>query len=84
MTTIAMACGMLPVALSISGGDPSFRQPMAIVVIGGLMTSTVLSLVVIPVVFTFVDDLLEVLKRLGNGTRWGDCHPTSDGIEYAK
>ncbi|ATU94967.1 hypothetical protein BLM14_24885 (plasmid) [Phyllobacterium zundukense] len=75
MTTIAMACGMLPVALSISGGDPSFRQPMAIVVIGGLMTSTVLSLVVIPVVFIFVDDLLEVLKRLGNGTRWGDLPP---------
>ncbi|RCW87881.1 efflux RND transporter permease subunit [Phyllobacterium bourgognense] len=69
MTTIAMACGMLPVALSISGGDPSFRQPMAIVVIGGLMTSTILSLVVIPVVFTFVDDLLELLKRLGVGTR---------------
>ncbi|MCF3638951.1 efflux RND transporter permease subunit [Rhizobium sp. TRM95111] len=69
MTTIAMACGMLPVALSLSGGDSSFRQPMAIVVIGGLMTSTVLSLVVIPVIFTFVDDFLEVLTRLGGGTR---------------
>ncbi|WP_292091286.1 efflux RND transporter permease subunit, partial [Mesorhizobium sp.] len=64
MTTIAMGCGMLPVALSLSGGDPSFRQPMAIVVIGGLMTSTVLSLVAIPVIFTFVDDFLELLKRL--------------------
>jgi Cu/Ag efflux pump CusA len=42
---------------------------MAIVVIGGLMTSTILSLVVIPVVFTVVDDLLEVLKRPGDGTR---------------
>ncbi|TGR73251.1 efflux RND transporter permease subunit, partial [Mesorhizobium sp. M1C.F.Ca.ET.193.01.1.1] len=52
MTTVAMGCGMLPVALSLSGGDSSFRQPMAIVVIGGLITSTVLSLVVIPVVFT--------------------------------
>ena len=48
MTTIAMGGGMLPIALSLSGGDPSFRQPMAIVVIGGLITSTVLSLVVIP------------------------------------
>ncbi len=65
MTTIAMGCGMLPVALSISGGDSSFRQPMAIVVIGGLMTSTILSLVVIPVIFTFVDDVLELLKKLG-------------------
>ncbi|RWJ17622.1 MAG: efflux RND transporter permease subunit, partial [Mesorhizobium sp.] len=64
MTTIAMGCGMLPVALSLSGGDPSFRQPMAIVVIGGLMTSTVLSLVAIPVIFTFVDDFLALLKRL--------------------
>ncbi|SCB58153.1 Multidrug efflux pump subunit AcrB [Rhizobium aethiopicum] len=64
MTTIAMACGMLPVALSLTGGDSSFRQPMAIVVIGGVMMSTLLSLVVIPVIFTFVDDLDEALKRL--------------------
>lgn len=63
MTTIAMTGGMLPVALSLTGGDGSFRQPMAIVVIGGLMTSTLLSLVVIPVIFTFVDDLLQVFKR---------------------
>ena len=64
MTTIAMGGGMLPVALSLSGGDSSFRQPMAIVVIGGLMTSTVLSLVAIPVIFTFIDDFLEVVRRL--------------------
>ncbi|MBW9063029.1 efflux RND transporter permease subunit [Rhizobium herbae] len=64
MTTIAMGGGMLPVALSLSGGDPSFRQPMAIVVVCGLMTSTVLSLVVIPVIFSFIDDFLLLLKRL--------------------
>ncbi|MBX4999319.1 efflux RND transporter permease subunit [Rhizobium lentis] len=64
MTTIAMACGMLSVALSLTGGDSSFRQPMAIVVIGGVMMSTLLSLVVIPVIFTFVDDLDEALRRL--------------------
>ncbi|RUM08896.1 efflux RND transporter permease subunit [Rhizobium chutanense] len=64
MTTIAMASGMLPVALSLTGGDSSFRQPMAIVVIGGVMMSTLLSLIVIPVIFTFVDDLNEALKRL--------------------
>jgi multidrug efflux pump subunit AcrB len=64
MTTIAMAFGMLPVALSLTGGDSSFRQPMAIVVIGGVMMSTLLSLIVIPVIFTFVDDLNEALKRL--------------------
>ncbi len=63
MTTIAMAAGMLPVALGL-GADPSFRSPMAIAVIGGLITSTFLSLLVIPVVFTLVDDVLNLLHRL--------------------
>ena len=58
MTSIAMAAGMLPIALGF-GADPSFRSPMAIAVIGGLITSTVLSLLVIPVVFTYVDDVLQ-------------------------
>ncbi|MBP6895849.1 MAG: efflux RND transporter permease subunit [Pseudacidovorax sp.] len=62
MTTIAMGAGMLPNALGV-GAEPSFRQPMAIVVIGGLLTSTVLSLLVVPVVFTCVDDLLQWLLR---------------------
>jgi multidrug efflux pump subunit AcrB len=62
MTTIAMCAGMLPIALGI-GVDPSFRAPMAIVVIGGLITSTFLSLLVIPVVFTYVDDLVQELRR---------------------
>ena len=57
MTTIAMGAGMLPIALGW-GVDPSFRSPMAIVVIGGLITSTFLSLLVIPVIFTYVDDLV--------------------------
>jgi multidrug efflux pump subunit AcrB len=52
MTTIAMGAGMLPIALGW-GADPSFRAPMAIVVIGGLITSTFLSLLVMPVVFTW-------------------------------
>ena len=54
---------MLPIAAGV-GADPSFRQPMAIVVIGGLLTSTFLSLLIVPVVFTYVDDLLVWLKRL--------------------
>ncbi|WP_018609196.1 efflux RND transporter permease subunit [Uliginosibacterium gangwonense] len=62
MTTIAMGAGMLPIAMGM-GADPSFRQPMAIVVIGGLLTSTALSLLVIPVVFTYVDDILAFLKQ---------------------
>ena len=57
MTTIAMGAGMLPIAIGL-GTDPSFRAPMAIVVIGGLITSTFLSLLVIPVMFTYVDDTI--------------------------
>lgn len=56
MTTIAMGAGMLPVALGW-GSDPSFRSPMAIVVIGGLVSSTLLSLLVIPVIITCVEDI---------------------------
>ena len=56
MTTLAMGAGMLPVALGFSG-DSSFRAPMAVAVIGGLATSTLLSLVVIPATFTVLDDL---------------------------
>jgi multidrug efflux pump subunit AcrB len=68
MTTIAMGAGMMPIALGI-GVDPSFRAPMAIVVIGGLITSTFLSLLVIPVVFTFVDDLVQWFGRLAHRRR---------------
>jgi multidrug efflux pump subunit AcrB len=63
MTTVAMGAGMLPIALGI-GTDPSFRAPMAIVVIGGLITSTFLSLLVIPVVFTYVDDAIHRIQKL--------------------
>ena len=56
MTTLAMGAGMVPIAAGW-GGDPSFRAPMAIAVIGGLITSTLLSLLVVPAVFTYVDDL---------------------------
>lgn len=60
MTTIAMAAGMVPAVLS-SGADSGFRAPMAIAVIGGLITSTLLSLVFVPVVFTYMDDLRKFL-----------------------
>ncbi|WP_332876160.1 efflux RND transporter permease subunit [Massilia sp. S19_KUP03_FR1] len=63
MTTIAMGAGMLPLALGIAG-DPSFRSPMAIAVIGGLITSTLLSLLVVPAVFTYIDDLEHWLGRM--------------------
>ncbi|NAO96205.1 AcrB/AcrD/AcrF family protein [Halomonas sp. Choline-3u-9] len=61
MTTIAMGAGMVPIALGWAG-DPSFRAPMAFVVIGGLITSTLLSLLVIPVVYSYVDDGVHALK----------------------
>jgi multidrug efflux pump subunit AcrB len=63
MTTIAMGAGMLPNALGL-GAEPSFRQPMAIVVIGGLLASTLLSLIVIPVGFTYVDDFEHWLRHI--------------------
>jgi HAE1 family hydrophobic/amphiphilic exporter-1 len=56
MTTVAMGAGMLPIALGV-GADAEFRAPVAIAVIGGLLSSTVLSLVYVPVVYTFMDGL---------------------------
>jgi Cu/Ag efflux pump CusA len=54
MTTIAMVAGMLPIAIGLGGS--SFNKPMAITVIGGLITSTALTLVIVPAVFTHIDD----------------------------
>lgn len=65
MTTIAMGAGMLPIAMGLSNADTSFRSPMAVSVIGGLVTSTLLSLLVIPVAYTYLDDLKEL-----NGRFW--------------
>jgi multidrug efflux pump subunit AcrB len=62
MTTLAMIAGMLPIALGYAA-DSSFRAPMAIAVIGGLLTSTVLSLVVVPAAFTLVEDLEHLVFR---------------------
>jgi multidrug efflux pump subunit AcrB len=57
MTTLAMGAGMLPLAVGWGAADSSFRSPMAVAVIGGLITSTLLSLLVIPAVFTIIDDM---------------------------
>jgi multidrug efflux pump subunit AcrB len=64
MTTIAMGAGMMPIALSWGAADGSFRSPMGVAVLGGLMTSTLLSLLVIPSVYTFIDDLEHGLGKL--------------------
>jgi hydrophobic/amphiphilic exporter-1 (mainly G- bacteria), HAE1 family len=67
MTTIAMIAGMLPIAARL-GENADFRAPMAITVVGGLATSTLLSLVFIPVAFTIIDDiqlwLVRYLRRI--------------------
>ena len=66
MTTIAMGAGMLPIAIGL-GADPSFRAPMAIVVIGGLISSTVLCLLVIPVAYSCVDDAIGTIRGMFRG-----------------
>ena len=67
MTTLAMGAGMVPLAAGWGAADSSFRSPMAVAVIGGLITSTVLSLLVIPSVFTVMDDIEHLLGKL---RRW--------------
>jgi HAE1 family hydrophobic/amphiphilic exporter-1 len=69
MTTVATIAGMFPVALATSDGS-EWRNPMGILVIGGLTSSTVLTLVVVPVAYTYVDDIRAALARaktLGGG-----------------
>ena len=56
MTTAATILGMLPIALGFGAGA-ELRQPMAVAIIGGLLTSTMLSLIVVPAFYTLVDDL---------------------------
>ncbi|OCP36391.1 efflux RND transporter permease subunit [Ensifer sp. LC163] len=63
MTSIAMSAGMLPSALGVGEGG-SFRAPMAIAVIGGIIVSTILSLVVVPSFFLIMDDLSRLLARI--------------------
>lgn len=77
MTTIAMIAGMVPIALGLGAGS-QVRSPMAMAVIGGLMTSTLLTLVVIPVIFTYMDGfqiwILDVTLRVvrGGGSQKGE------------
>ncbi|MGU3418108.1 efflux RND transporter permease subunit [Methylobacterium sp. D54C] len=89
MTTIAMAAGMVPSAMAYGiGGE--FRSPMAVAVIGGLIVSTVLSLVFVPAIFVLMDDLSRLLTRLFGrfiGERddpedapvFDPAHPANDG-----
>lgn len=62
MTTVAMVAGMFPIALRIGAGSEA-RAPMAVAVIGGLITSTLLTLIVVPVVYTYLDDLENWIRK---------------------
>jgi hypothetical protein len=57
-----MSAGMLPVAMGWAG-DPSFRAPMGVAVLGGLIVSTVVSLFIVPVFYTLVEDMQSSLAR---------------------
>jgi HAE1 family hydrophobic/amphiphilic exporter-1 len=74
MTTLAMIFGMLPIALALGEGG-GFRAPMARAVIGGLITSTLLTLIVVPVAYTYFDDIGSWVKsKLVPSTR-GEVAP---------
>jgi multidrug efflux pump subunit AcrB len=77
MTTVAMVAGMTPAALAFGAGG-EFRSPMAIAVIGGLVVSTVLSLLFVPALFAFMDDIGRFSERVAGrlvvgpmSPRWG-------------
>jgi HAE1 family hydrophobic/amphiphilic exporter-1 len=63
MTTAALVLAMVPIALAVGRGS-EFRAPLGIVIIGGMLVSTLLTLVVIPCMYTVMDDLTQNLRRL--------------------
>ncbi len=80
MTTVAMVAGMLPTALSL-GADGSFNQPMAVTVIGGLLLSTLLTLLIVPAGFSLADGLESWLgPRLSRTLTNGGEHGASPGL----
>jgi len=74
MTTLAMVFGMIPLAFSVSEGSEQ-RAPLGQAVIGGVLTSSVLTLVVVPVVYCYIDDLSQWLKKLWHGKSGPAAHP---------
>ncbi|MEO8599511.1 MAG: efflux RND transporter permease subunit, partial [bacterium] len=71
MTTLAMVFGMMPLAFGLSEGSEQ-RAPMGQAVIGGIITSSLLTLVVVPVIYTYLDDLALWFKRKLGSTPAGD------------
>ncbi|MNL16135.1 Multidrug resistance protein MdtC [compost metagenome] len=92
MTTFAMGAGMVPIAMGV-GADVEFRSPMATAVLGGLISSTFLSLLYIPAFFTIVDDIagwgrrmlsrmFAGQRRLADGSRPGEPKPPVGAQPY--
>jgi multidrug efflux pump subunit AcrB len=83
MTTIAMGAGMMPVALGWAG-DPSFRAPMGVAVVGGIVVSTVMSLFIVPAMFSVIDDFQQWLARKWSHAeeedRTGTTQPTGAAL----
>ena len=85
MTTLAMIFGMVPLAFALSEGSEQ-RAPMGQAVIGGVITSSLLTLVVVPVVYCYMDDLARwVLRRFASGEpgenpQPGSAHPRIGGL----
>jgi len=77
MTTLAMIFGMMPTAVGLGAGG-EFRQPMGVSVIGGLITSTLLTLVVVPVAYTLIDDLAALVTRRGRAPAAGASRYEAD------
>ncbi|HEU4695385.1 MAG TPA: efflux RND transporter permease subunit [Sphingomicrobium sp.] len=75
MTTVAMVAGMLPTAMSISG-DNSWRAPMGITVIGGLIFSTLLTLVLVPAYFSIAISIEQRIGKLFHKVIGSDAHAT--------
>jgi HAE1 family hydrophobic/amphiphilic exporter-1 len=82
MTTLAMAAGMLPSALALGDGG-EFRAPMAIAVIGGLLVSTLLSLIFVPSFFTVMDDLGWLMQRIFGGFIGPTDEPEQEAQRFA-
>lgn len=79
MTTCTMIFAMLPLAVKIGAGSES-RSPMATVLVGGLLTSTLLTLVFVPVMYTYLDDFGQWLERIFGGRREGKSVGTAPAI----
>jgi multidrug efflux pump subunit AcrB len=79
MTTVAMVAGMLPIALSLSG-DASWRAPMGVTVIGGLIFSTLLTLLLVPAYFSIAISIESRIGRLFHRVVGSDAHATGHPI----